>query len=580
MNDPGLRSYAFGRFHFDPLHGRLTNGGTVIDLRPKSLAVLHYLVKHPQRLITKEELLAAVWGRVVVTDDSLVQCVREIRHALGDTDQRYVRTLPRDGYMFVADVAMEIPQPFGNPEPTPTHRAQRTERIDRTVASFGRRWTAGALIVLAIGVVALAVVLGVRNDHSQQANSAAGSVRSSPPLSVVVLPLVNIDGDPEHDYFADGLTNDLTTDLGRVPTALVISQNTARAYRGKEDDASKVARDLGARYVLEGSVQRMRDDVRVNLRLVETESGAQHWAERFEGPRSDLARIQVDIVRRVARTLQVQLLEAAAERSARERTRNPDAQDLLMRGWALWERRQPADNAKAREHFVQATTIDSKSSLAWIGIANTHLSDLHAGWSEDRQQSLHHAEVAMSRAHQIGPRHRDVNAGRGYVMFFQGNVESALAAFDAEIEANAGNALAHVWRGLMLISLGRPAEALPSIERGIVLSPRDVDLNVFYRSMAHAHFNLARFDDALAWSRKAVGYAPKYAKGHAFLAAAAALSGDDIAATNAVDTFRRLQPKYGSVAAFRQSMMPGEMRMFDATPRFWEALQKAGLPAA
>jgi TolB-like protein/Tfp pilus assembly protein PilF len=398
-------------------------------------------------------------------------------------------------------------------------------------------------------------------------------------MSIVVLPLANIDGDPAHEYFADGLTSDLTTDLGRIPTGLVISHNSARAYKHRQVDSRVVGRELGVRYAVEGTVQRLGDVVRVNLRLVDTGNGSQRWSERFEAPRTQVTQMQADIARRIARTLQIQLLEAEADRSARERTHNPDAQDLLMRGWALWERRQPADNAQARALFLQAVTLDPRFSLAWVGIANTHLSDLHSGWTEDREASLREAEQAMSRAYEIGPRHRDVNAGRGYVMFFQGSIESALAAFDQEIEANAGNSLVHVWRGLMLVSLGRPAEALPSVEHGIALSPRDVDLHVFYRSMAHAHFSLGAFEQAVAWSHKAVAYKPTYVKGYGFLAAAAALHGDTATAARAVETFRRLQPKYDSVAAFRESMMAGELRMFEATPRFWEGLQKAGLPA-
>jgi tetratricopeptide (TPR) repeat protein len=249
-----------------------------------------------------------------------------------------------------------------------------------------------------------------------------------------------------------------------------------------------------------------------------------------------------------------------------------------MRGWALWERRQPADNAKARELFTQALSADPYFSLAWVSVANTHVSDLHAGWSANRQESLRQAEQAVNQAYEIGPRHRDVNAVRGYVLFFQGDIELALAAFDREIETNAGNPLAHAWRGLMLISLGRPAEAVPSIEQAIVLSPRDVDLNVFYRSMAHAAFSMGRFGEAVSWSQKAVAHSPKYAKGYAFLAAAAALNGDSATAAGAIDNFRSLQPGSNSVAAFRQSMMRGETRMFDGTPRFWEALQIAGLP--
>lgn len=579
MNAPGPRCYAFERFHFDPLRGQLTNGGVAIELRPKSLAVLHYLVAHPQRLVEKDELLAAVWGKVVVTEDSLVQCVREIRQALGDADQRIIRTIPRSGYMFVAEVSEQPPASLGETAP-PSTAARRWWAPWSGLPAWFRARRFATATVAALTATALVWLAFTRTGEDGQGvgTTAPMAPIAAPPLSIIVLPLVNIGGDPEQEYFADGLTNDLTTDLGRIPTSLVISHNSARAYRGKQVDSRKLGRELGVRYVLEGSVQRLRDDVRVNLRLIETAGGAQRWAERFEGPRAGLAEMQANIVRRIAQTLEIRLLEAEADRSARERTPDPDAQDLLMRGWALWEHRQPADNAKARELFEQALIEDPNFSLAWVGVANTHLSDLHAGWSDDRQASLQEAEQAMNRAYAIGPRHRDVNAGRGYVLFFRGDIELALAAFDEEIETNPGNPLAHVWRGLMLISLGRAAEALPSIERGIMLSPRDVDLNVFYRSMAHANFSLGRFDQAMSWSQKAVGHTPTYVKGYAFLAAAAALNADTATATSAQGSFRRLQPKFVSVEAFKQSMMPGEARMFEATPRFWEALQKAGLP--
>lgn len=579
MNAPGPRCYAFERFHFDPLRGQLTNGGVAIELRPKSLAVLHYLVAHPQRLVEKDELLAAVWGKVVVTEDSLVQCVREIRQALGDADQRIIRTIPRSGYMFVAEVSEQPPASLGETAP-PSTAARRWWAPWSGLPAWFRARRFATATVAALTATALVWLAFTRTGEDGQGvgTTAPMAPIAAPPLSIIVLPLVNIGGDPEQEYFADGLTNDLTTDLGRIPTSLVISHNSARAYRGKQVDSRKLGRELGVRYVLEGSVQRLRDDVRVNLRLIETAGGAQRWAERFEGPRAGLAEMQANIVRRIAQTLEIRLLEAEADRSARERTLDPDAQDLLMRGWALWEHRQPADNAKARELFEQALIEDPNFSLAWVGVANTHLSDLHAGWSDDRQASLQEAEQAMNRAYAIGPRHRDVNAGRGYVLFFRGDIELALAAFDEEIETNPGNPLAHVWRGLMLISLGRAAEALPSIERGIMLSPRDVDLNVFYRSMAHANFSLGRFDQAMSWSQKAVGHTPTYVKGYAFLAAAAALNADTATATSAQGSFRRLQPKFVSVEAFKQSMMPGEARMFEATPRFWEALQKAGLP--
>jgi TolB-like protein/DNA-binding winged helix-turn-helix (wHTH) protein/Tfp pilus assembly protein PilF len=571
MNAPGPRCFAFGRFRLDPVRGELSSGGAGIELRPKALAVLHYMLSHPQRLVGKDELLAAVWGKVVVTDDSLVQCVREIRQALGDADQRLIRTIPRSGYLFAGDVTPEAPMPLSERAPAPAAVEAPASRLRTVTARLrgSRSFAAGA----AAAVLALAVAGSIAFRSSEPKPGVAGA----PPLSIVVLPLANIDGDPEHEYFAAGLTSDLTTDLGRIPFGHVISHGSARAYRDQAVDARQIGRELGTRYVLEGSVQRLGDAVRVNLRLVETANGAQRWAERFDAPRAELPQLQAGILRRIGQTLQVRLLESEADRSIRERSSNPDAQDLLMRGLALWERRRPADNAQARELFRQALIADPGFSLAWVGLANTHISDLHAGWVDQRQSALDEARQALERAYTIGPRHRDVNAGRGTVLFFEGDIEGSLAAFDNEIEANPGNALAHVWRGLMLISLGRAHDAVPAVQRGIALSPRDIDLNVFYRSLAHAEFSLGRFDEAVAWSQKAVGHSPSYAKGYAFLAAAAALQGDRATAVGAVDAFGRLQPKYSSIVAFRNSMMPGEARMFDATPRFWEGLQKAGL---
>ena len=233
MNAPEPRSYAFGRFHLDPLRGRLTNSGTAIELRPKSLAVLHYLVSHPQRLISKDELLSAVWGKVIVTEDSLVQCVREIRNALGDTDQQIVRTIPRGGYLLAATVKDNAPEPLLTAEPPSQARWQ-----DLAARLRGRRLAAGAI---ACAVLAAATIAGLILWRTGERPDMGPSV-GAPPLSIVVLPLAIIDGDREHEYFAQGLTNDLTTDLGRIPSGLVISHNSAQAYRDRQIDSREVSR--------------------------------------------------------------------------------------------------------------------------------------------------------------------------------------------------------------------------------------------------------------------------------------------------------------------------------------------------
>ena len=461
-------------------------------------------------------------------------------------------------------------RPAAPADPAPVAGTGIPARLPHTWLAAGGVAVAAVLVMVLLGVV--------RNDIAGERGPNTATPGAAPALSIAVLPLANIDGDPAHESFANGLTSDLTTDLSRIPTSFVISHDSARGYNGKQVDARQVGRELGVRYVLEerpaAAGRRARQPAaRGHRRRRATLGGA---------IRGTACRASADAGRHCPAHRPDTRDQAAGGggRSQRARAHVRSRCTGSADAWlGLWERRRPADNAAARKLFGQALAADANFSLAWVGLANTHLADLHSGWSDDRDSSLHEAEQAMSRAYEIGPRHREVNAGRGYVLFFQGDIELALAAFDREIETNAGNALAHVWRGLMLITLGRPAEALPSIEHAIALSPRDVDLNVFYRSMAHAYFSLGRFDEAVSWSQKAVAHSPKYAKGYAFLAAGAALAGDSTRAADAVEAFRRLQPKYDSVAAFRNAMMRGERRMFDATPQFWEALQKAGLQA-
>jgi len=207
MNAPAPCCYSFGSFHLDPLRGKLTDGSRPIELRPKSLAVLQQLVANPQRLLIKDELLSAVWGQVVVTEDSLVQCVREIRQALGDEDQHLIRTIPRSGYMFVAAVAQEpvlfdLPAPPDGPRPV--HTTAWRERV-ATIA--GKRFAFAALI--ACVAIAAIVWLSLATHRDRQAADANGGAASKSRVSIAVLPLANIGQDPEQELFADGLTTDL-----------------------------------------------------------------------------------------------------------------------------------------------------------------------------------------------------------------------------------------------------------------------------------------------------------------------------------------------------------------------------------
>ena len=209
----------------------------------------------------------------------------------------------------------------------------------------------------------------------------------APRLSIVVLPFANLSNDPDQEYFADGITDDLTTDLSRISDSFVIARNTAFTYKGKAVDAKQIGRDLGVRYVVEGSVRRGGDQILVNVQLVDAESGAHVWADRFETDRRNLVEAQSEITGRLARTLNLELVHDSGRRVELERAVDPDARDLVMRGWSWYYRPiSPATLQEARQDFERALEIDPRSVDARIGLAQALLGNISLGWSRSAQQ--------------------------------------------------------------------------------------------------------------------------------------------------------------------------------------------------
>jgi TolB-like protein len=285
--------YCFEGLTLDLTRGCLRRRGQEIELRPKSFELLRYLVENAGRLISKDELIKAVWSNVVATDESLARCVSEVRSALGDGEQRVVKTVPRRGYVFAAKLS-----------PSKAH---------------------GVSLV------------------STNASRPIAARR----LSIVILPFVNLSGDAGQEYFVDAITENLTTDLSRVPGALVIARNTAFTFKGQTLDAREVGRKLGVRYVMEGSVQTSQNRVRVNAQLVDAETGAHLWAERFDKLRADLFDMEDEITVRLARTVGVELVAAEGRRAECKGPRNMDAIDLAMRGRAAMNQPPSAQSARA-----------------------------------------------------------------------------------------------------------------------------------------------------------------------------------------------------------------------------------------
>ena len=349
----------------------------------------------------------------------------------------------------------------------------------------------------------------VRSPANAQPEPPAGSGKATSlqpalPLpnkpSIVVLPFQNMSGDQEQEYFADGLTENLTTDLSRFPGIFVIGRNTAFTFKGKTIDLKLVGRELGVRYVLEGSVQRGGDRIRVSVQLIDAQSGGHLWAERFDRERGDLFQVQDEISRRVAYSLTRQLNKAELERGQRERSSNPDSVDLVLRARASefggTHPDKQAAQLKLCEHAVQ---LDSRNADAWAGIATIKASAVVIGWSQTPSEDLRSAMAASEQALAINPYHPLAVSAKGRIFLAQKNFAAALEAFEHAIELNPSHPDYRQLAGVAKIFLGRAEEALESLNEAIRLSPRDLHIADYYMCMGMAYWELERYPEALDW---------------------------------------------------------------------------------
>ena len=262
--------------------------------------------------------------------------------------------------------------------------------------------------------------------------------REPPRFSIVILPFSNLSADPSQDYFADGITENLTTDLSRAHGMFVIARNTAFTYKGKNIDAKDIGKELGVRYVLEGSVQRDPDRVRVNAQLIDTSSGAHIWAERFDEDRGDLFKLQDEIVARLAGTLQVELVNAEAQRSLHDRPRDPDAIDLTMRGLAFYNQSlTKANHYEALDLFERALTLDPANADALAGAASVDAGDYANGWYD---RSADPYARAMQRANQallLNPDQASAHLTKALLIMFKAKPDDAASATEIVSEAEA-----------------------------------------------------------------------------------------------------------------------------------------------
>jgi class 3 adenylate cyclase/TolB-like protein/Flp pilus assembly protein TadD len=407
-------------------------------------------------------------------------------------------------------------------------------------------------------------------------------------FSIVVLPFANLSGDPGQDYLVDALTDELTTNVARIRDTFVIARNTAMTFKGKSVDAKVIGKELGVRYVLEGSVQPSGDQMRVNAQLIDAESGAHLWAEQFDTPRANLLQTQDAIVTHLARAMDFQLKQAEAARLKRTPAANPDAEDLALRCDAgMWKAGFIGKEADAAFALCeQALAIDPNNVRALQLLGIKFYVPVSAGVSGDPKGDLERADQLESKALALDPDNTWAHLNKGNVLRFQGRTEEAVAEHERALALAPSNVDAAASLGWDYERLGEFDKSLEYFDKAIRASPYDVSLLYWYGSEASANFALKRYDQAIELARRAIAINPNYvAYIHATLVAALALTDHGAEAREALQRYLAL-PSTGPLKtiaawkAYNNAFAPkqgDDPRFVERNERMYDGLRKAGM---
>jgi TolB-like protein/class 3 adenylate cyclase len=399
---------------------------------------------------------------------------------------------------------------------------------------------------------------------------------SAPHLSIVVLPFVNIGDDPEQDYFVDGVTESLTTDLSRIHGSFVIARNTAFAYKGSAPDVRQIGRELNVRYVLEGSVQRGGNRLRVNVQLIDAETGNHLWAERFDKPAADLFDIQDEVVSRLANTLDSQLIEAEAQRASR--SQHPDAMDLYFQGRACWNKGMtPEYLTLARDFFDRALALDPRNVHAMVGMATLVATIAGSFASDDQFAQLAAAEAMLNRALSMDPQYAGAHLAMGAVQMFTNRATQGIRECEYALALDRNLADAHGCIGMAKYFVGRAEETEAHIHEALRLSPRDIFAYRWMLFVGIAKAQLGVDAEAASWLRRSIEANRNFPLAHFHLAEALALLGQLDEAGTAAQAGLALDPGF-NLRRYRVNALSDNPAYLAGRERSCEGMRLAGVP--
>jgi len=504
-------------------------------------------------------------GAICLSEDAYRQVQQRLDLKVTDLGPTQLKNIAQP----VRAYSLEVGQPAETKPSSATTVAVKPKIATRLLATGGRlsRWPA-----LAAALVAALILLAAGSWYLPGGRLTKPAQAAH--LSLVVLPFANLSGDPAKDYLADSLTDELTTALSRIRDSFVIARNTAFTYKGKPVDVKAIGKDLGVRYVLEGSVLPSGNQVRVNAQLIDADSGAHLWADQFDTPRADLLQMQDEIVTRLARAMDLQLPEAEAARLKRTQAANPDAEDLALQCVAALQKAgYTGKDADAGSRLCeQALAADANNVRALTHLAvKKYFWALHHLGNADLKADLEPADELASRALVLDPNYARAHSAKGSILFGQGRFDESITEHERALALDPASVSSVLGLGWNYLNKGQIEKGLEFLDKGIRLSPHDPGLDNYYNGKAWAYFALKQYDQTIEWARRALAVSPRGNPWiHLNLIAALALAGHEAEARDALQNYLASVPSWPkTIAAWKVAGAP---------ERYYDGLRKAGVP--
>lgn len=495
-----------------------------VAVEPQVFDLVVHLMQNRDRVVSKDELIDKIWHGRSVSESTLTSRINAARKAVGDSgaSQTLIRTIARKGFRFVGDVEAK----GGATAPEPGRGAQAP-------------WPTLAL-------------------------------PERP--AIAVLPFTNMSGDREQDYFSDGISEDIITALSKLRWFFVVARNSSFIYKGRAVHIHEVARELGVRYVVEGSVRRSGERVRISAQLNDVSTGSHLWAERYDRELADIFAVQDEITEAIVAAIEPQLYAAESFRAQQKPPGSLDAWDLVMRALSHHWRSTREDNAAAQGLLEKAVAIDPTYGKALGLLATSHIFGAHMGWA-DMAATVPIAERAALAAVEADREDAWAHHGLAYTYLFRRRFDDALAEFELALTLNPNFAMAHAFYGVTLCYAGRWQDGDAAARRALRLSPRDPLAAIYCGVAAYARFVGRDYEGAVQMARESLRQRGDFVGAHRVLTAAAGMSGDSALAASALEGLRRAQPEVSLAWITRGLPMLRE----EDRAHYLEGLHRAGM---